>query len=163
MPKQSAGVRQRAVRSDKKRRVNPFIDFQTHQFLLQLAFACELDKTTCAADILTGVVASESFQRYYRANQLKFQYEVNDTCTRVNMPLTQQAHDNLLAFGLALGLKSSKTALAGKILYAALRSSEVVHWMQDRHKVEKHRISLHIHFREGISYLQDGFGTLGGA
>jgi hypothetical protein len=54
----------RKVRSDKKVRVNPPLDQETHDMLCRLALACDLSKTAMAEQIISIAVRTEDFVHY---------------------------------------------------------------------------------------------------
>lgn len=51
----------RKTRSDKKIRVNPPLDKETHELLCRLALACGLSKTGMAEQIISIAVRTEDF------------------------------------------------------------------------------------------------------
>ncbi|GMA66269.1 hypothetical protein GCM10025859_67600 [Alicyclobacillus fastidiosus] len=60
----NVGERTRKVRSDKKIRVNPALDLDTHHKLKRLALACDMTKTALAEEILRLAVNSVSIISY---------------------------------------------------------------------------------------------------
>lgn len=62
----------RKVRSDKKTRVNPSVDHDTHEKLKKLAVSCDMTKTMLAAEIIEMALNNESvinwFQSKYNTN-----------------------------------------------------------------------------------------------
>uniref|UniRef100_UPI0034A0B180 hypothetical protein n=2 Tax=Bacillus TaxID=1386 RepID=UPI0034A0B180 len=59
-------VEERKVRSDKKTRVNPSLDSDTHQKLKKLAISCDMTKTQLAAEILKMALNNESVIDWYQ-------------------------------------------------------------------------------------------------
>ncbi|QAT68075.1 hypothetical protein EQZ20_24700 (plasmid) [Bacillus glycinifermentans] len=62
----------RKVRSDKKTRVNPSLNQDTHRKLKKLAISCDMTKTMLAAEIIEMAVNNESvidwFQKKYNVD-----------------------------------------------------------------------------------------------
>lgn len=59
-----AGESPRKVRSDKKTNVNPALDQDTHKKLKRLALACDVSKTSLAAEIIQIALNTPSFINY---------------------------------------------------------------------------------------------------
>lgn len=57
-------MKTRKTRSDKKIRVNPSLDQETHDMLCRLALACNMNKTTLAEQIISIAVRTEDFVHY---------------------------------------------------------------------------------------------------
>ncbi|KAA6446899.1 hypothetical protein [Bacillus swezeyi] len=64
----------RKLRSDKKTRVNPSLDQDTHKKLKKLAISCDMTKTMLAAEIIEMAVNNESviewFQKKYNVDDV---------------------------------------------------------------------------------------------
>ncbi|KAF2423370.1 hypothetical protein NSQ76_20545 [Bacillus sp. FSL M8-0256] len=62
-------VEERKVRSDKKTRVSPSLDSDTHKKLKKLAISCDMTKTQLSGEILKMALNNESvidwFQKKY--------------------------------------------------------------------------------------------------
>ena len=54
----------RKVRSDKKTRVGPPLDQDTHELLCRLALACGITKTALAAQIISIAVNTDEFVHF---------------------------------------------------------------------------------------------------
>lgn len=71
-----SGVYERTKpRSDKKTRVNPGLDFDTHDKLVQLSVACGISKTHLAEQILKAALNNPSLitaiQDHYKAGRYR--------------------------------------------------------------------------------------------
>jgi hypothetical protein len=57
-------MNKRKTRSDKKIRVNPSLDQETHELLCRLALACNMNKTSLAEQIISIAVRTDDFVHY---------------------------------------------------------------------------------------------------
>lgn len=67
-------VKERKIRSDKKTRVNPSFDQDTHDRLKRLSIACDLSKTKMAEEIVKLAVNNPSI-----IDHLQGRFQASDT------------------------------------------------------------------------------------
>lgn len=72
---QVQGLRERKTRSDKKHKVLPALDHDSHHKLKRLALACDITKTQLAAEIIKLAVNHPDiihwFQNKYNADEFR--------------------------------------------------------------------------------------------